>query len=132
MLVLSILLLCYVLLIFFSKKTTASLGHFQIFKWLQLSRCIFESKYIFWVKENFAVLLAFLYDVKLVFCKIYNMLISYFHILQECFEVLKLQYFKLMYVTIVRDVFRGIWDGALLKAVNSFSQKIYLRYLDSE
>ena len=96
MLVLSILLLCYVLLIFFSKKTTASLGHFQIFKWLQVSRCIFESKYIFWVKENFAVLLAFLYDVKLVFCKIYNMLISYFHILQECFEVLKLQYFKLL------------------------------------
>ena len=62
----------------------------QTSKWLQLNR------YIFWVKGGFVVPWAFPYTAKFVFCKMYNILILYFHIFQECFEVLKWQYFKLV------------------------------------
>ena len=48
--------------------------------------------------------MVFRYAIKFVSLKIFNMLILHFHIFQGCFEVLNLQYFKLLCMSVLLSI----------------------------
>ena len=69
--------------------------------------------------------------VRVILFNIYK-LYKNFHLFQERFEVLKLQYFKHLCQRHIKNLLKHLRWSFLLKAAKSFQRKIHLRYLGSE
>ena len=74
--------------------------------------------------DLFSVIRVILFNI----CKIYK----HFDLFQGGFEVLKLQYFKLLCQRHIQNLLKHLRWSFLLKAVKSFQRKIHLRYLGSK
>ena len=68
------------------------------------------------------------YVVRVILFSIYK-IYKRFYFFQGGFEVLKLQYFKLLYQGHIQNLLKHLRWSFLLKAVKSFQRKIHLRYL---
>ena len=82
-------------------------------------------------KRDYAALWSYFLLLGL-FCSINTKYTNVFYLFEGGFEVLKLQYFKLLCQRHIQNLLNHLRWSLLLKAVKSSQRKIHLRYLGSQ